>query len=40
MNDLTTYTDFFKEIVNTINSAKYEAYKALNKHHIGLNFEI
>ncbi|WP_281991662.1 PDDEXK nuclease domain-containing protein [Aquimarina aggregata] len=40
MNDLTTYTDFFKEIVNTINSTKYEAYKALNKHHIGQNFEI
>lgn len=40
MNDLTTYNDFFKEVVNTINSAKYEAYKALNKYHIGQNFEI
>ena len=40
MNDLTTYNDFFKEIVNTINSTRYEAYKALNKYHIGQNFEI
>jgi len=40
MNDLTAYSDFFKEVINTINSAKYEAYKSLNKHHIGQNFEI
>jgi predicted nuclease of restriction endonuclease-like (RecB) superfamily len=40
MNDLTTYNEFFNEVVNTINSAKYEAYKALNKYHIGQNFEI
>ncbi len=40
MNDLITYNDFFKEIVNTINSTKYEAYKTLNKYHIGQNFEI
>jgi len=40
MNDLTAYNDFFKEVINTINSAKYEAYKSLNKHHIGQNFEI
>ena len=40
MNDLTTYKDFFKEIINTINSTKYEAYQTLNKYHIGQNFEI
>ena len=40
MNDLTTYNDFFKEVVNTINSTKYEAYKTLNKYHIGQNFEM
>ena len=40
MNDLTAYSDFFKEIIDTINSAKYEAYKSLNKYHIGQNFEI
>lgn len=40
MNDLTTYNHFFKEIINTINSTKYEVYQALNKYHIGQNFEI
>ena len=40
MNDLTTYNDFFKEVINTIDSTKYEAYKSLNKYHIGQNFEI
>ena len=40
MNDLKQYSSFFNEIIQTINSARYEAYKSLNKHHIGLNFEI
>jgi|SRR5690554_377012 len=40
MNDLKQYSSFFKEIIQTINSARYEAYKSVNKHHIGLNFEI
>ena len=40
MSDLKQYNNFFEEIVKTINSARYEAYKSLNKHHIGLNFEI
>ena len=40
MNDLAAYRNFFKEIINTIKSAKYEAYKSLNKYHIGQNFEI
>ena len=40
MNDLKLYNNFFNEIIQTINSARYEAYKSLNKHHIGLNFEI
>lgn len=40
MNELNQYKSFFNEILQTINSARYEAYKSLNKHHIGLNFEI
>jgi hypothetical protein len=40
MNELKQYNSFFNEIIHTINSARYEAYKSLNKHHIGLNFEI
>lgn len=40
MNDLKPYNNFFSEIIQTINSARYDAYKSLNKHHIGLNFEI
>lgn len=40
MNELKQYKSFFNEILQTINSARYEAYKSLNKHHIGLNFEI
>ena len=40
MSELQSYNIFFNEIVQTINSARYEAYKSLNRHHIGLNFEI
>ena len=40
MKDLKPYNNFFNEIIQAINSAKYDAYKTLNKHHIGLNFEI
>jgi len=40
MSELKQYSSFFNEIIQTINSAKYEAYKSLNTHHIGLNFEI
>ncbi len=40
MKDLAIYNDFFKEVIEAINSARYEAYKSINKHHIGLNFEI
>ena len=40
MNDLKQYNNLFNEIIQTINSARYEAYKSLNRHHIGLNFEI
>ena len=40
MNDLKLYDNFFNEILQTISSARYEAYKSLNKHHTGLNFEI
>lgn len=40
MTNLTAYNSFFREIINTINSARYQAYKSLNKFHIGQNFEI
>lgn len=40
MSDLMAYNEFFKEVIETINSAKYEAYKSLNKHHIGQNFDL
>jgi len=40
MSDLIAYNEFFKEVIDTINSAKYEAYKSLNKHHIGQNFDL
>ena len=34
------HKSFFNEIITIINSAKYDAFKSVNKHHIGLNFEI
>jgi predicted nuclease of restriction endonuclease-like (RecB) superfamily len=40
MNKLTGYSSFFREIINTINSSRYQAFKSLNKFHIGQNFEI
>ena len=40
MSELSAYNDFFKSVIETINSAKYEAYKSLNKYHIGQNFEL
>ncbi len=40
MNKLSAYRSFFNEVINTINSARYQAYKSLNKFHIGQNFEI
>ena len=40
MSELTAYNYFFKAVIETINSAKYEAYKSLNKYHIGQNFEL
>jgi hypothetical protein len=40
MDKLPAYNSFFKEITNTINSAKYQAFKSLNKIHIGQSFEI
>ena len=40
MNKLSEYNNFFTEIINTINSARYQAFKSLNKFHIGQNFEI
>ena len=40
MNKISAYNNFFKEIIDTINSARYNAFKSLNKYHIGQNFEI
>jgi len=40
MSDLIAYNNFLVEVINTINSTKYEAYKALNKHHIEQNFNL
>jgi len=40
MNELSAYNSFFTEVINTINSAKYQAYKSLNRFHICQNFEI
>ena len=40
MDKLSVYNSFFREIIDTINSAKYQAFKTLNRIHIGQNFEI
>jgi len=40
MDKISAYNNFFKEIIDTINSARYQAFKSLNKYHIGQNFEI
>jgi len=40
MNKLSAYNSFFVEIIDTINSARFQAFKSLNKFHIGQNFEI
>ncbi len=40
MNKIAAYNNFFKEIIDTINSARYQAFKSLNKFHIGQNYEI
>jgi predicted nuclease of restriction endonuclease-like (RecB) superfamily len=40
MNNLSAYNSFFSQIIKTINSARYQAFKSLNKFHIGQNFEI
>lgn len=40
MNELTAYSDFLSEIMSTIQAAQYNAFKAINKFHIGQNFEL
>jgi len=40
MNELTTYKEFFNEVVETINKARYKAFKSLNKFHIQQNYEL
>ncbi len=34
------YKSFFEDVVNAINSERFNAFKAINKHHIALNFAI
>ena len=34
------YDRFFNEVIEIIDSFRYKAYQSLNKHHIGLNFEL
>jgi len=40
MDKISAYKNFIGEIIDTINSARYKAFKSLNKFHIGQNFEI
>lgn len=40
MYEISQYNDFFHEVIDTINTTKYEVYKSLNKFHIGQNFEL
>lgn len=40
LNDNKGYNHFFSEVITTINSARYEASKSLNRHLVSLNFEI
>jgi len=40
MKKLTAYNNLFQEIIETINSSRYKAYKSLNRFHMGQNFEI
>ncbi len=38
--DKSTYQSLFKQIVETINSSRFKAFKAVNTHLISLNFEV
>jgi len=40
MNELMIYKAFFSEVVETINRARYKAFKSLNRFHIVQNYEI
>ncbi len=40
MKFLEGYKDFFQEVIDTINHARYEAFRTINKFHIGQNYEI
>ncbi|MDP2234900.1 MAG: hypothetical protein Q8J88_00580 [Bacteroidales bacterium] len=40
MNKLSEYNSFFAEIIKTTNSARYQAFKSLNKFHIGQHSNI
>ena len=38
--DKSTYQALFNQIIGTINSSRFKAFKAVNKHLILLNFEV
>ena len=40
MSELIRYKEFFNEVVETINKARYKTFKSLNKFHIQQNYEI
>ncbi len=40
MNKLIIYQNFLTQVIETINSARYKAYKAVNKYNIEQNFEL
>ena len=40
MKDLSKYYDFLKQVLDTINSARYRAYRAINRYNIEQNFEL
>lgn len=40
IQELETYKELFEKVIKTINSTRFEAYKSLNKYHIGLNYEL
>ena len=38
--DKSTYKELFNQIIETINSSRFKAFKAVNKHLISMNFEV
>lgn len=40
IQEIKIYKDLFEQVIQTIHSARVNAYKSLNKHHISLYFEL